>query len=199
MVAQPYRTSMSVEQYLALDRTSTDVRYEYIDGYAIMMAVGTLDHSTISINLTSLLRSHLRGGPCHVYNTDARVRLSETRYVYPDASISCDERDRGKIDTITFPRIVFEVLSPSTEAYDRGQKFIYYRTCPTIEEYVMIDSQRQAVDVYRRATKNLWALHIFGPGDIVELTTLTISFPISSLYEDVTFSASDSDDPEFQT
>ncbi len=197
MVAQPRRTLMSVEEYFALDRASNDVRYEYIDGYATMMAGGTLDHSTISINLTSLLRSQLRTASCRVYNSDARVRLSETRYVFPDASVSCDARDQGRIDTITFPRVVFEVLSPGTEAYDRGKKFIYYRTCPTIEEYVLIDTQRQAVDVYRYATKNLWTLHIFGPGDIVELTSLTISFPIASLYEGVILPESDPDEPEF--
>jgi len=185
---------MSVEEYLALDRASRDVRYEYIDGYATMMAGGTLDHSTISINLTILLRSQLRSGPCRVYNSDARVRLHETRYVFPDASVSCDTRDQGRVDIIAFPRVIFEVLSPSTEAYDRGRKFIYYRTCPTIEEYVLIDSQRQAVDVYRCATKNLWTLHIFGPGDTVELTSLNISFPIASLYEGVDLPESDPDD-----
>ena len=125
MVTQPHRTPMSVEDYLALDRNSVDARYEYIDGYAYMMSGGTLNHSTISINVTSLLRNLLRDGACRIYNSDARVRISAARYVYPDATVSCDERDRGTGDTIYFPRLIVEVLSPSTEAYDRGQKFIY--------------------------------------------------------------------------
>lgn len=186
MVAQPPRTFMSVEDYLALDRDSLDARYEYIDGYAYLMAGGTLDHSTICINVTSLLRRLLRGGPCRVYNSDARVRLSEERYFYPDATVSCDERDRGTGDIIVSPRVVVEVLSPGTASYDRGNKFVYYRTCPTIEEYVLVDTQRQAVDVYRRASETLWTLHLFGPGDRVELARLNISFPIAALYEDVT-------------
>jgi Uma2 family endonuclease len=152
-----------------------------------MMAGGTLDHSTICINVTSLLRRLLRGGPCRVYNSDARVRLSEERYFYPDATVSCDERDRGKGDIIVSPRVVVEVFSPGTASYDRGNKFVYYRTCPTIEEYVLVDTQRQAVDVYRRASTTLWTLHLFGPGDRVELACLNISFPIVALYEDVTF------------
>jgi len=193
MVAQPHRVLMSIEDYLALDRESHDVRYEFIDGYAYMMLGGTLNHSTISINVTSLLRSLLRGNSCRVYNSDARVRLFESRYVYPDASVSCDERDRGTGDMISSPRTVVEVLSPSTEAYDRGRKFVYYRSCPTIEEYVLVDTQRQAVDVYRRATETLWTLHLFGPGDQLELASLNISFPMAALYENVTLPEDDPD------
>ena len=89
-------------------------------------------------------------------------------------------------DIVLSPRLVVEVLSFSTEAYDRGQKFIYYRTCPTIEEYVLIDTKLQAVDVYRRASPALWTLHLFGPGDQVQLASLNITFPSSALYENVT-------------
>jgi Uma2 family endonuclease len=188
MVAQPHRTLMSVEDYLTLDRESVDARYEYIDGYAYMMSGGTLNHSAISINVTSLLRSLLRDSSCRVYNSDARVHLSTMRYVYPDATVSCDERDRGTGDIIHFPRLIIEVLSPGTEAYDRGQKFIYYRTCPTIMEYVLVDTQRQVVDVYRRASANLWTLHLFGPDDRVELASINVNFPIAALYEGVTLS-----------
>jgi Uma2 family endonuclease len=195
MVAQPHKTLMSVEDYLALDRASADARYEYIDGYAIMMAGGTLDHSAISINLTSLLNTQLRGSPCRVYNSDARVRLTGTRYVYPDATVSCDPRDRGAGDLVFYPRIVFEVLSPGTESYDRGTKFLYYRACPTIEEYVLIDTKQQAVDIYRRATENLWTLHLYGPGDVIELASLRMSFAIDELYAGVDFGGDGDNEP----
>jgi Uma2 family endonuclease len=186
---------MSVEDYFTLDRSSIEARYEYIDGYATMMSGGTADHSTISINVTSLLRTLLRGGPCRVYNSDMRVRLSETRYVYPDASVSCNEHDRGTIETVLFPRLIVEVLSPSTEAYDRGRKFGYYRACPTVEEYVLIDTQLSAVDVYRRASAALWTFHPFGPGDQIELACLNVAFPISALYENVTLPEGTPDNP----
>ena len=185
MAVDPHRSLMSVEEYLMLDRDSLDVRYEFIDGHVYMLAGGSADHSTICINMTSLLHSLLRGSPCRVYNSDMRVRLSETRYVYPDASVSCDSRDRGRIESMQYPRLVVEVLSPSTEASDRGRKFGYYRGCPTIEEYVMVDAQRQGVEVYRRASENLWTLHPFVPDDQIELRSLGISFPISAVYENI--------------
>ena len=99
--------------------------------------------------------------------------------------MSCDQRDRGSIDIVQFPRLIVEVLSSSTEAYDRGRKFAYYRACQTVQEYVLIDTQRQAVEVYRRQTDTLWTLHPFGPGDQVELASLSLNFPIAGLYENI--------------
>lgn len=185
MVAEPDRLMMSVEDYLTLDRTSTESRYEYVDGYVYMWARETADHSTISINLTSLLHSLLRSSSCRVYNSDLKVRLSKRRFVYPDAMVSCDQRDRGSIDIVQFPCLIVEVLSSSTEAYDRGRKFAYYRACPTVQEYLLVDTQSQSVEVYRRQADTLWTLHTFGSGDQVELESLSLSFPISSLYENV--------------
>jgi Uma2 family endonuclease len=185
VVAEPDRFMMSVEDYLTLDRTSVEARYEYIDGYVYMLAGGTADHSSISINLTSLLHRLLRGSNCRVYNSDLKVRLSHNRYVYPDASVSCDQRDRGSTDALQFPHLIAEVLSSSTEAYDRGRKFAYYRACPTVQEYVLIDAQKQAVEVYRRQSDTLWTLHPFGPGDQVEFASLSLSFSIEALYEGI--------------
>ena len=192
MIARPHRSRMSIEEYVRRDRESTDERYEYIDGYAYLLAGGTANHSTICITITSLLFNRLNNSPCRVYNSDMKVRLAETRYVYPDASVSCDERDRGTVESLLFPRLIVEVLSPGTEAYDRSQKFDYYRECPTIEEYVLINAQRQAVDVYRRARKDLW--HCFRTGDSVELTSLNVSFPLSTLYQHVLLPTDDTSD-----
>ncbi len=185
MVAQPHRLLMSVEDYLTLDRISLEVRYEFIDGYAYMMSGGTADHSVISINVTSLLRNLLRGSSCRTFNSDMRVRLADMRYVYPDASVSCDERDRGTIDIVYSPRVAIEVLSPGTEAYDRGRKFGYYRLSPTLQEYVLVDTQQRSVEVYRRARENLWTLYAYGGGEQVQLTSLGISFLVDDLYEGV--------------
>lgn len=187
MTALPHRPTMSVEEYLELDRRSVERRYEYIDGYVTMLAGGTLDHAMISANVISVLRSSLRGSPCRVFTSDARVCLSEKRYVYPDISVSCDERDRGQTDTIQYPRLVVEVLSPSTEGYDRGRKFAYYRECPTIQEYVLVDTQYPAVEVYRREKDRFWTLHAFDLNDNVQLASLGIHFSVSAVYEDITF------------
>ena len=87
--------TISVEEYLQLDRNSIERRYEYIDGYVTLLDGGTLDHATIGANIISILRRSLRGSPCRVFTSDARVRISNMRFVYPDASVSCDEKDRG--------------------------------------------------------------------------------------------------------
>ena len=187
MVAQPSRSPMSVQDYLTLDRNSAEVRYEFIDGYAYMLAGGTADHSTIKQNIAYLIRNQLRGGTCRVYDSDMKVRVSETRYLYPDVSVTCDPQDRGQVDIVQSPRLIIEVLSPSTEAKDRGKKFGYYRACPTIEEYVLVDTQRQSIEVYRREQAPFWRLSPFGPGDQVVLESLGVSFPLAGVYEDVIF------------
>lgn len=187
MVAQPSRSPMSVEEYLTLDRNSFEMRYEFIDGYAYMLAGGTTDHSTIKQNIAYLIRSQLRGGACRVYDSDVKVRVSEARYLYPDVSVTCDPRDRGRVDIVQSPRLIVEVLSPSTEAKDRGQKFGYYRAYPTIEEYVLVDTQQQSIEVYRREQAPFWRLSPFGPGDQVVLESIGINFSVASIYEDVIF------------
>jgi Uma2 family endonuclease len=194
MTALPRRSTMSVEEYLQLDRSSIDTRYEYIDGHVIMMAGGTLDHATISANIISVLRNLLRGSPCRVFTTDARVRLSETRYVYPDVSVSCDPQDRGRVDIVQSPRLVVEVLSPSTEATDRGRKLAYYRQCPTVQEYMLINYQYPSVELYRREKNTLWTYHVFEVDDDIELASLGVRFPVTAVYEDVVFPPEENDD-----
>lgn len=194
MTALPRRSTMSVEEYLQLDRSSIDTRYEYIDGHVIMMAGGTLDHATISANIISVLRNLLRGSPCRVFTTDARVRISETRYVYPDVSVSCDPQDRGRVDIVQSPRLVVEVLSPSTEATDRGRKLAYYRQCPTVQEYMLINYQYPSVELYRREKNTLWTYHVFEVDDDIELASLGVRFPVTAVYEDVVFPPEENDD-----
>ncbi len=183
---------MSVQDYFELERSNMEARYEYIDGYAYMLAGGTADHATIGGNVYAELRALLRRSPCRAYNSDMKVRLAEERFVFPDVSVSCDPRDRGTIDIVESPRLAVEVLSPSTQGYDRGEKARYYRACPTIEEYVLIEAQQQAVEVYRRE-KDFWKLYAFGPGDTVILASLNVKVPISAIYENTTVGASYAD------
>jgi Uma2 family endonuclease len=174
---------MGVEAYLVLDRSSREGRYEYVDGVVTLLAGGTADHAAICVNLTSLLHGALRGTACRVYNSDLRVRLSKTRYVYPDVTVSCDVQDRGETDMLLSPRLVVEVLSPSTEAYDRGKKFALYRQCATLQAYVLVDAQSLAVEVYRRQEEQLWTLHAFGPGDEVVLESINARLALLAIYE----------------
>lgn len=188
MIAEPYQSRMTVEEYLALDRASEDVRYEYIDGIVTMLAGGTNNHSRICLNIGRELSIALRGKPCEAFTSDLKVSISATRYVYPDVSVSCDQRDiEEKSDIMYSPRVVIEVLSPSTGSRDRRQKFTYYRGCPSVQEYVLVSTDEPAVDVYRRASEKLWTLHLFGPGDDVELKSIQVTVPIAAFYENVRF------------
>ena len=189
MIAEPNQAPMSVEEYLALDRSSQGVRYEYIDGFVTMLAGGTSNHSRISVNIINQLYMALEGKPCRVFNSDLKVRVSPTRYVYPDVFVSCDANDleRGDSDIIQHACVVIEVLSPTTEAYDRIKKFSYYRDCPTIQEIVLVSTQEIAVDLYRRANDKLWSLHLFRPGDTVDLRSIKVIMPVAAIYKYVTF------------
>jgi Uma2 family endonuclease len=172
---------MDVEDYLILDNNSKTARYEYLDGELRMLAGGSTYHSMLIMNLGSTIHQLLGDGPCSVYNSDMRLQLSESRYVYPDIAVSCDPRDQELGDTIHYPRVVVEVLSPSTESNDRGKKSLYYRECSTVQEYVIVDSLCIMIEVYHR-DDGKWTITTFGPGSEVRLESLGIQFPIDSIY-----------------
>lgn len=181
MVAQGTSDPMSVEEYYRLVRTEPDVKYEYIDGSVYLMSGGTFDHAHIAQTIVGLLEDAGERRSCRAYNSDVRVRVSETRYFFPDASVTCDEHDQGTGDEVQTPRLVVEVLSPSTEAYDRGRKSAYYRACSSIDEYLLIASDRLAVEVYRR-TNGHWTLFEYGAEETVEIQSVDLYIPVLDLY-----------------
>ena len=109
------------------------------------------------------------------------VRLSPSEYRFADAVVTCDERDRGAVKEIRAPRVAVEVHSDSTELADRTEKFALYRACPTVEEYVLIATKYQAIEVYRRAPGD-WTAHVYQPGELVELRSLAVQLAVSDLY-----------------
>lgn len=188
MVAHRQSEYMSVEEWRELERNSHNAKHEYIDGQVYLMAGGTADHARIGSNVVRALEDTLGDSPCNVYNSDLSVRISEMCYTYPDASVTCDERDQGHSYTIQSPRLIVEVLSDTTEAYDRGKKFALYRQCPTIEEYVLISTDQQAVEVFHRTSESWMVYHarIYGPSDTIELASINVSFPVAALYRRTT-------------
>lgn len=177
-----YYERMSLEEYLALVEQDPEHAYEFLDGRVYMMTGGSPDHSIIGSNLIGLLQAFLRGRRCIVYNSDVYVQLSEQYRVCPDAAVSCDPRDRGALEVIRYPSVVAEVLSPTTEARDRGQKSLQYRSCPSIQEYLLISSEFPLVEVFRREKQGFWSLYTLGTDDTVELTSLGMRFPVAELY-----------------
>ncbi len=130
----------SPEEYFHWE-SQQELRYEYIDGEVFAMAGGTIAHSAIAVNLISLLRPHVRGSNCRVLGSDAKVGISENgAFFYHDLIVTCDQRERFAVKAVFHPKLIIEVLSASTEAYDRGIKFTRYRKLESLREYVLISS-----------------------------------------------------------
>ncbi len=188
MVAQPSQPKfMSVDEWSELERHSHDIKHEYINGQVYAMAGGSRAHGRISSNAVRALEDALDDSPCNVYNSDVAARLSPTCFTYPDATVTCDERDQATPDEteIQSPRVIVEVLSDSTEAYNRGEKFALYRACPTVQEYVLVATKYQAVEAFHRTLKG-WEYQAYGPGDEVELTSIGVRILLGVLYRRTT-------------
>jgi Uma2 family endonuclease len=188
IAAQEHFPRFTPEEYFAWEEQQ-QVRHEYIDGEVYAMTGGTINYSQIALNLGSLLKSHLRGSGCRTLNSDARVNIvASSHYVYPDVSVTCDERDKTTPQYITYPCLIVEVLSSSTEAYDRGNKFKLYRRNPSLQEYVLVDAETMAVEIFRKSDSDNWRIIDCELGDVVELASVKLTFPIEQVYEDIIFS-----------
>jgi Uma2 family endonuclease len=186
MVAHPLPPPLSVEESLELEQNST-IKHDYLDGYLYAMAGGSVDHGAIAVNVIAALRPRLRGGLCRVYNSDVKVRLTPHRFVYPDVSVSCDARDfaDGHAQFINYPRLILEVLSAKSADYDQGDKFGMYCALSSLETYVLVATDRVAIEVRTRQDNGVWQTIRFGPGDQVVFPSLAISCPIAVFYEDI--------------
>ncbi|WP_448599590.1 Uma2 family endonuclease [Thermoleptolyngbya sp.] len=187
MIAQPQSNRLSPQEYLEWEATQ-DIKHEYLDGEVFAMTGGTIAHNLIALNLASTLKAFLRGKGCRVFMSDVKVQVSERgAYFYPDVMVSCDERDRPAVNLIQHPCLIVEVLSPTTEAFDRGEKFRRYRQLSTLQEYVLIDATQISVDRFRRLSETHWELQSFAAEDTLELTSIDWQGAIALLYEDVSF------------
>jgi Uma2 family endonuclease len=194
MVTSLLPTTMTPEAYLAWE-LDQDTKHEYEHGEIIDMTGGRLDHNEIAINLITLIKAHLRGQGCRVLGGDAKVMTQGGVYYYPDVVVSCDDRDSTAREFLQYPCLIAEVLSPSTEKRDRGQKFQNYRTMETLQEYLIIDCDRPSLEIYRRNQNNNWELmHIFNTqldfattNPEVDLASINLHFSLAELYENIKF------------
>lgn len=185
MVANIQPPSMTAQTYLDWEPRQ-ELRYEYIDGEVLAMTGGTLPHSELAINLSSLLKTHLRGQGCRVLGADAKVGITENGpFFYADISVTCHPADRTALQYSRHPCLIVEVLSPSTEADDRGAKFAQYRRLDSLQEYVLISSDRVNIEIFRLNPNGKWELSPYGPGDEIMLTSVELQFTIGQLYENI--------------
>jgi Uma2 family endonuclease len=182
MTAAPKR--ISIDEYLAMERRS-QIKHEYFAGEIFAMAGASYVHTTIVGNVSRELGNSLRESDCNVLSSDQRVRTGSTLYTYPDVVLVCGkpEFDDQERDTLTNPVVIVEVLSRSTEGYDRGQKFLQYRSISSLREYVLVSQRQMLVEHYLRQPGGQWVLTTYNsPEHLVVFPTVNVSIPISNLY-----------------
>jgi len=183
MASQP-KTRYTPEEYLALERSS-DAKHEYHNGEIFAMSGASKWHVSIVTNLVVELGSQLKAGPCTVYSTDLRVRVApDGLYTYPDVIVLCDEPrfSDEQQDTLLNPALIIEVLSESTEGYDRGAKAAHYRRIPSLREYVLVSQGEPRIEVQRRSPGGGWELLEARPGETIELVSLGVRLDVAAVY-----------------
>lgn len=188
-VPQP---NLAPEEYLAIERQS-EYRSEYFAGEMFAMVGASEAHNIISVNLTAEFHTRLRGGPCRTYANDMRVRVTATGlYTYPDLVVVCGERvfDDDESDTLLNPTLIIEVLSRTTEAYDRGRKFDHYASIPSLQEYVLVAQDHPGVQQYQRVPDGSWRFMSCNQLDATaNLAAINVSLSLSDIYDGVRFGA----------
>lgn len=187
IAARDHDQYFTPEEYFVWEEQQLE-RHELIDGRVYAMTGGTRTHSDLAGNFLSIIKPHLRGSGCKTYNPDCRVNiLGTSNYIYPDLSVTCDDRDRENAFYITYPCLIVEVLSDSTEAYDRGRKFDKYRRNPNLVDYVLASSDAIAIDMYHRNDAGEWVILSYRAGDLVEFKSIGLTVPIEQIYEEIGF------------
>lgn len=176
------QSPFTASDFLDWDSTQTE-RHEYVNGEVFAMAGGEDRHASVSGNLFASLHGHLKGGPCRVYMNDVKLRVETAdAFYYPDVFVTCSPRDAANRLVKQDAVLVVEVLSQSTAAYDRGDKFASYRLCPTLTEYAVIDIDRRSVDLFRKNTAGLWVLHPHTGNDLLALDSVGHTLPLDELF-----------------
>jgi Uma2 family endonuclease len=186
MIAIPKQPEkMTIEEYLVWE-PQEEVRYEYVNGEVLAMTGGTIPHNDIALNFYTALRPHLNARGCRANVSDVKVQVSpQSIYYYPDVVVSCHPEDLNARKFIQNPQLIAEVLSPSTNAKDRGEKFLDYLKIPSLQEYILIDSEKISVERYCRGEGRMWLYYPYTDGDTISLSSIEFELPIELLYDRV--------------
>lgn len=181
------RTGLSPAEYLAFERAS-EQKHEYANGELFAMSGCSREHSLLAGNIQRELGNALLDRACEVHTSDMRVKIASTgRYVYPDASVVCGEPvfEDAVVDTLLNPNVIVEVLSETSEAYDRGDKFAQYRSVPSVMEYVLVSQKEVHIEHFQRQPDGRWLLSILGPGMHLELESIGVVIDVDRVYRKV--------------
>jgi Uma2 family endonuclease len=180
-----FKPTMSAQDFLAWDQTQT-IRHEFVDGELFSMAGAEDRHVTVTGNFYMALRQHLAGTPCRVLMVDTKVHVAAANsYFNPDVLVTCDSADHSNRLVKSNPKLLVEVLSPSTAAYDRGDKFAHYRRIDALQEYAVVDIDSRRTDIFRKGADGLWVLHPFEAGAAIHLTSVALDISAEQLFAEV--------------
>lgn len=182
MSAAEHIPRLSFEEFLRLEELNAS-KHEWLNGITYMMAGGTFEHGRLVDNVLVTLRQRLKGQRCQPYSGNFLVRTPSGLGAYPDVMVFCGEIQGDVADpqrAATNPTVIVEVLSDSTEEYDRGEKFENYKSIPSFEEYVLVHQNKRAFEVFSR--KDGWTRHAAGPGESIELVSLGIQLSVDEIY-----------------
>jgi len=163
---------MTADEYLAWERRQP-TRHEYFDGEVFAMAGGSMRHNALCVRMSTTLSTAREHSGCVTFSSDQRIGLRRHKYVYADVSLVCGaiEREEGAADVLVNPGVVVEVLSASTEQYDRGEKWEGYRRIASLTDYLLVSQAKPQIELYRRGDEGTWSYRAFGPGERVTLTS----------------------------
>lgn len=179
-----HRLRYSFREYLALEATS-NVKHEYLDGQILAMAGGTPELAALAASVIGLLFPQLRDGRCRAHDSDLRVRVRATGLTtYPDVTVVCGPRERDSEDphAVTNPTLIVEVGSPSTEEYDRGDKFEHYKGLVSLREYVLVSYREREIQVWSRGAEGTWTSAVSHDGDVASLSSVGARLDVTELY-----------------
>ena len=185
MTLPAHRIRYTWADYLALEAIS-NVKHEYLDGQIYGMAGGTPEHAALKAAVTGLVFAQIRGGRCRAHDSDLRVRVLSTGLAtYPDVTIVCGQRERDPEDdnAVTNPTLIVEVLSRSTEDYDRGDKFEHYQRIASLQQYVLVSDRRREIEVWTREAGDTWTQSIAHEGEPVSLASIGAMLDVSEVYD----------------
>jgi Uma2 family endonuclease len=173
------------DEYLALEERGA-IKHEFLDGQVWAMAGGSPDHGAVAANIIALLSTQLRGRPCRVFTSDVRIRVKATGLAtYPDVSVVCGKQEMDPEDpkntTVINPSLIVEVLSPSTEDYDRGEKLAHYKQIPSLQEVVLVAHEENRIELWRRLADR-WSLDVFRGDGTAALVSLSCQLPLTDVY-----------------
>lgn len=173
------------EHYLAWENARSD-KNEFLRGEVFAMVGATRKHVTVAVNMATILSTHLRGSGCRAYVSDMKLRIEAAdAFFYPDVLVTCDAKDHEAETYMVSAVLIVEVLSPSTEAYDRGDKFAAYRKLPTLREYLLIDPESRRVEIYRAGTEGRWVLTDLDPAGTLRLESVNVEISVEQIFENV--------------